>query len=180
MEYYQVGCCRNNADCSIRSARERSAVFWFASVIGWLFNRGALRINLRVFFAWRGAFLIVVAAGVLAYGIHDMQEAAVLTGTGIEIIPNASLADDSFKNLSKPEGSFTAATSVKFSTDDPPAEVLRLLTSVAEALRSSVRLMRQNSQAQVIAVDEVTVLAVPLPALEALAGPAEGAVTDER
>jgi high-affinity iron transporter len=51
-----------------------------AVALGYLIYRRAVHINLRTFFTITGAALIVVAAGVLSYGVHDLQEAGILPG----------------------------------------------------------------------------------------------------
>jgi small-conductance mechanosensitive channel len=56
------------------------------------------------------------------------------TGSGILIIPNSSLAGGSFTNLSRTGGTFPVSTDVAFTTDDPPAAVINLLTAIATEL----------------------------------------------
>ena len=51
-----------------------------AVVLGVLTYRGALQMNLSRFFRLTGVALIVIAAGVLAYGVHELQEAGILPG----------------------------------------------------------------------------------------------------
>jgi len=51
-----------------------------AVVLAWLLYRRSVKLNLARFFTWTGAGLIVVAAGVLAYAVHDLQEGGVLGG----------------------------------------------------------------------------------------------------
>ncbi|MEV0348514.1 iron uptake transporter permease EfeU [Nonomuraea sp. NPDC050680] len=48
--------------------------------IGWGIYRSALKINLTTFFTWTGLLLILVAAGIFKYGVHDLQEANILPG----------------------------------------------------------------------------------------------------
>jgi high-affinity iron transporter len=48
--------------------------------LGWLLYKRALNLNLKTFFTWTGAGLVIVAAGVFSYGVHDLQEAGILPG----------------------------------------------------------------------------------------------------
>lgn len=49
-----------------------------AIVVGVLVYKGSLKINLQIFFKITAIFLIFVAAGLLSYGIHELQEADII------------------------------------------------------------------------------------------------------
>ena len=53
-----------------------------AVLLGVLMYEGTVHLDLSRFFRFTGAALIVIAAGVLAYGVHDLQEAGLLPGIG--------------------------------------------------------------------------------------------------
>lgn len=59
-----------------------------AALLGYLLYRGGIRLNLRTFFKVTGALILVVAAGLLAFSVHEMQDAgllSILTGTAFDI-----------------------------------------------------------------------------------------------
>jgi high-affinity iron transporter len=67
-----------------------------AVALGVLLYRGAVRINLRTFFRLTGGILIVIAAGLFAFSIHELQEAGwfpFLESTAFDV--SGALPDDS-------------------------------------------------------------------------------------
>jgi high-affinity iron transporter len=51
-----------------------------AAAIAWGMYAGAVRINLAKFFSYTGVFLILVAAGILSYGVGALQTVGWLPG----------------------------------------------------------------------------------------------------
>ncbi|WP_222123756.1 mechanosensitive ion channel domain-containing protein [Agrococcus jejuensis] len=75
------------------------------------------------------------AAGVSGRVVEvNWRASHIDTGSGIQIVPNSTLAGASFTNRSRPAGPHHASVDVVFSTDDPPHEVIALLVRVASSL----------------------------------------------
>ncbi|MEU5786683.1 iron uptake transporter permease EfeU [Micromonospora purpureochromogenes] len=109
-----------------------------AVVIGVLLYASALRINLSKFFTWTGALLILVAAGILKYGVHDFQEAGVLPGLNDLAFDIASVLD--------PNTWYAALLAGMFNITATPS-VLEMVAWVAYAVPVLFLFLRKPSPA---------------------------------
>lgn len=107
-----------------------------AVVLGYLVYRRSVHLDLAKFFRVTGAALIVVAAGVLAYGIHDLQEASLLPGLG-------SIAFDVSRQI--PPSSWYGALLKGIFNLSPETTWLQAIAYVAYAVPTAVLFFRPTS-----------------------------------
>ena len=84
-----------------------------SAALGFLLYRRAIKINMRRFFTVTSYFLILVAAGVLSYGVSDLAEAGIIpVNLGNAFDLSATISEDSwFGALAKGIFNFNAQTS---------------------------------------------------------------------
>jgi high-affinity iron transporter len=91
-----------------------------AVVLGYLVYRGSRKVNLRVFFRVTGGLIILFAAGLLAKGVHEFQEAGLI-GTLKEHVYDVS----SVSALNPDAGSFGEFLAGLFGwSPDPSLEMI--------------------------------------------------------
>lgn len=108
-----------------------------AVVIGFLLYRSALKLNLSKFFTWTGALLILVAAGIFKYGVHDFQEAGVLPGLNNHAFDISSALD--------PSTWYAALLSGMFNITPTPS-LLEMIAWVAYAVPVLVLFLRKPAE----------------------------------
>ncbi|MFE9688684.1 iron uptake transporter permease EfeU [Micromonospora sp. NPDC005806] len=108
-----------------------------AVVLGFLLYRSALKLNLSKFFTWTGALLILVAAGIFKYGVHDFQEAGVLPGLNNHAFDISSVLD--------PSTWYAALLSGMFNITATPS-VLETIAWVAYAVPVLVLFLRKPAK----------------------------------
>jgi high-affinity iron transporter len=123
----------------------------------WALYRRSLRINLTRFFTWTGVALIVIAAGVVGYGLRDLQEAGVLPGltrTAFDISAHVNPASWFSRTI---EGVFNITPAMtRF-------QVAGYLLYLAPVLTAFVVMTRRAAASAAASADSIGASPVPLP-----------------
>jgi len=77
---------------------------------------------------------IVTSAGKGRVVAMNWRATHLDTANGILVIPNSTLAGDTFKNLSRASSPYEASDVFRFATDDPPHRVIEVMVEVARGL----------------------------------------------
>jgi high-affinity iron transporter len=102
-----------------------------AVVLGYGIYKGSLKISMRALFKWTSAFLILFATGMVAYGIHELQDAGLLLIGPLEIwnINPPVLPDGSYPLLHE-NGAIGAIAKALFGYDGNPSALEVIAYSV--------------------------------------------------
>jgi high-affinity iron transporter len=115
-----------------------------AAFLGYLIYLGSLRMNLRKFFTWSGALLVLVAAGVLVYGIAEWQEAGLIPGYGMNAFDaSAAIPADSWYGV-------LLRGTVGFSPEMTWLQVIVWVLFVGTTLTAFLRMSRVVSPSPVV------------------------------
>lgn len=82
----------NYSDSAARSGTAALLGLIVAAGLGYGLYRGGIRLNLKAFFQFTGGLLIVIAAGILASSIHELNEAGLLLFLGQRAWDTSSIA----------------------------------------------------------------------------------------
>ncbi len=107
-----------------------------AVIIGIGIYKGSLRISIGSLFKWTSIFLILFAAGMIAYGIHELQEAGLLLIGPIEVWNiNPPLLPDGSYPLLHDKGAIGGLAKALFGYNGNPSalEVVAYVTYLAIA-----------------------------------------------
>lgn len=121
-----------------------------AVALGYAIFKGSVRINFSTFFAWMGGFLVIVAAGILVYGIRDLQEAAIFPGpfSGAPITPTDVRTGEVLTGFTDNPFWFAA---IPFGWAFDYSSVIEPTSFVATLLKGTIGFTPQMSWLQVIA-----------------------------
>lgn len=85
----------NYSDSAVRSGGAALLGLVVAIGLGYGLYRGGIHLNLKTFFQFTGGLLIIIAAGILASSIHELNEAGLLLFLGQRAWDTSSIASPS-------------------------------------------------------------------------------------